>query len=148
MLYSLGPNGVDDGGSSEQFQVYQGYDIEESTDSAVRKLLDKPLLPADEQEAIDGARMWKATQLEEVYKEEIPDPADMLARADQEISDDQFAKEGFLVGADPEDQITRIREMEEAGATVVCLQCIGADPLGSIERYGQHVLPALRGARV
>ena len=105
-------------------------------------------LGADEQQAIEGARMWKATQLDEVYKEEIPDPADMLARADEEISDEQFAKEGFLVGADPEDQITRIREMEEAGATVVCLQCIGADPLGSIERYGEHVLPALRGARV
>lgn len=105
-------------------------------------------LGTDEQQAIDGARMWKATQLPAVYKEEIPDPAEMLARADEELSDEEFAKEGFLVGADPEDQITRIREMEEAGATVVCLQCIGADPLGSIERYGEHVLPALRGARV
>lgn len=52
------------------------------------------------------------------------------------------------LGADPEDQINRIRETEESGATVVCLQCIGADPIGSIERYGQHVLPALTGARV
>jgi coenzyme F420-dependent glucose-6-phosphate dehydrogenase len=105
-------------------------------------------LGTDEQQAIDGARMWKATQLPEVYKEEIPDPAEMLARADEELSDEEFAKEGFLIGADPEEQITRIREMEEAGATVVCLQCIGADPLGSIARYGEHVLPALRGARV
>lgn len=96
-------------------------------------------LGTDEQQAIDGARMWKATQLPTVYKEEI---------ADEEISGEEFAKEGFLVGADPEDQISRIREMEGAGATVVCLQCIGADPLGSIERYGEHVLPALRGTRV
>ena len=92
--------------------------------------------------------MWRATQLDEVYTDEIPDPADMLARAEDQVSDEEFAKEGFLVGAGPEDQITRIREMEESGATVVCLQCIGADPLGSIERYGEHVLPALRGARV
>ena len=105
-------------------------------------------LGTDEQEAIDGARMWKATQLPEVYKQEIPDPADMLARADEQLSDEEFAKEGFLIGADPEEQVTRIREMEDAGATVVCLQCIGADPLGSIQRYGEHVLPALRGARV
>ena len=105
-------------------------------------------LGTDEQEAIEGARMWKATQLPEVYKEEIPDPTDMLARADDEVSDEAFAKEGFLIGADPEEQTERIREMEQAGATVVCLQCIGADPLGSIRRYGEHVLPALRGARV
>jgi coenzyme F420-dependent glucose-6-phosphate dehydrogenase len=54
-----------------------------------------------------------------------------------------------MVGADPEEHIERIRRMEEAGATVVCLQLIGdADPLGSIRRYGEEVLPALRGARV
>ena len=105
-------------------------------------------LGTDEQATIDGAKMWKATQLPEVYKEEIPDPADMRARGEEQVSDQEFAKEGFLIGADPEDQIRRIREMEEAGATVVGLQCIGADPLGSIERYGDQVLPALRGARV
>jgi alkanesulfonate monooxygenase SsuD/methylene tetrahydromethanopterin reductase-like flavin-dependent oxidoreductase (luciferase family) len=60
------------------------------------------------------------------------------------MSDEEFAREGFLVGADPDEQVGRIREMVDAGATVVCLQCIGDDPLGSIERYGEHVLPALR----
>jgi coenzyme F420-dependent glucose-6-phosphate dehydrogenase len=105
-------------------------------------------LGTDEQATIDGAKMWKATQLPEVYKDEIPDPADMLARANEQLSDEEFAKEGFLVGADPGEQIRRIQEMEQAGATVVCLQCIGADPLGSIRRYGEQVLPALRGARV
>ena len=35
------------------------------------------------------------------------------------------------------------------GATAICLQGIGdLDPLGSIRRYGDEVLPALRGARV
>ena len=105
-------------------------------------------LGTDEQATIEGARMWKATQLQEVYTDEIPDPAEMLKRADEQISDEEFAKQGFLVGADPEEQVQRIREVEESGATVVCLQCIGADPLGSIARYGEHVLPALRGARV
>jgi coenzyme F420-dependent glucose-6-phosphate dehydrogenase len=104
-------------------------------------------LGTDEQATIDGARMWKATQLPEVYKEEIPDPADMLARADRQLSDETFAKEGFLIGADPAEQVARIREMQDAGATDICLQCIGADPLGSIQRYGEHVLPALRGGR-
>jgi len=105
-------------------------------------------LGTDERAAIDGAKMWKATQLPEVYTDEIPDPAEMLARANEQLSDEEFAKEGFLVGADPEEQVGRIREMEQAGADVVCLQAIGADPLGSIARYGEHVLPALRGTRV
>jgi coenzyme F420-dependent glucose-6-phosphate dehydrogenase len=105
-------------------------------------------LGTDEQATIDGARMWKATQLPEVYKDPIPDPAEMLALADEQMSDEEFAKEGFLVGADPEEHVARIREMEQAGATVIGLQGIGADPLGSIARYGEHVLPALRGTRV
>ena len=105
-------------------------------------------LGTDEQATIDGAKMWKATQLPEVYKEEIPDPADMQGRAEEQLSDEEFAKEGFLIGADPDEHVRRLREMEESGATDICLQCIGADPLGSIARYGEHVLPALRGGRV
>jgi coenzyme F420-dependent glucose-6-phosphate dehydrogenase len=105
-------------------------------------------LGTDEQATIDGAKMWKPTQLPEVYKDPLPDPAEMRERADEQMSDTEFAKEGFLVGADPDEHVDRIREMEQAGATVVGLQCIGADPLGSIARYGEHVLPALRGSRV
>jgi coenzyme F420-dependent glucose-6-phosphate dehydrogenase len=73
----------------------------------------------------------------------------MQRRADAQMSDEQFAKEGFLIGADPSEHVERIRSMERAGATVICLQLIGrADPLGSIRTYGERVLPALRGAPV
>jgi coenzyme F420-dependent glucose-6-phosphate dehydrogenase len=103
-------------------------------------------LAADERQAIEGARHWKATQLPEVYKADIPDPAEMLAEADERMSDDEFAHEGFLVGADAGEHVERIREIQSVGATVVCLQLIGAaDPLGSIRRYGEEVLPGLRG---
>jgi coenzyme F420-dependent glucose-6-phosphate dehydrogenase len=103
----------------------------------------------DEQAAIDGARHWKPTQLPELYLDDIADQQDMQRRADAQMSDEQFAKEGFLVGADPSEHVERIREMERAGATVICLQLIGrADPLGSIRTYGERVLPALRGAPV
>ena len=65
------------------------------------------------------------------------------------MSDEEFANEGFLVGGDPAEHVERLREMLDLGPTVVCLQGIGdADPLGSITRYGDEVLPALRGARV
>jgi coenzyme F420-dependent glucose-6-phosphate dehydrogenase len=80
---------------------------------------------------------------------DIHDPAEMVRMADEQMSDEEFAHEGFLVGDDPGEHVDRLREMLELGPTVVCLQGIGdADPLGSIRRYGEEVLPALRGARV
>jgi coenzyme F420-dependent glucose-6-phosphate dehydrogenase len=107
-------------------------------------------LAADEQAAIASSKKWKATQLDEVYSEDIHDPEEMLAKADREISDEQFAKQGFIVGADPQEHVERIREIEaiDEATTAVVLQLVGdADPLGSIRRYGEHVLPALRGRR-
>jgi len=102
---------------------------------------------ADDSAAVQGARRWKPTQLPELYLEDIPDQEDMQRRADEQMTDEQFAKEGFLVGSDTDEHVNRIREMEQAGATVICLQLIGqADPMGSIRTYGEKVLPALRGA--
>jgi hypothetical protein len=61
------------------------------------------------------------------------------------MTDEQFAKEGFIVAADPAEHVERIRELQQLDPTVVCLQLIGdLDPLGSIARYGSDVLPALR----
>jgi coenzyme F420-dependent glucose-6-phosphate dehydrogenase len=103
----------------------------------------------DERTAIEGARHWKPTQLPEVYVDDIADQEEMQRRADVQMSDEQFAREGFLISSDPEEHVNRIREMERAGATVICLQLIGrADPFGSIRTYGERVLPALRGATV
>ena len=103
----------------------------------------------DERAALEGARKWKPTQMEEVYRDDIHDPAEMQRIAAERVSDEQLAKEGFLVGSDLDGPIESIREMEAAGATVICLQLIGdADPLGTIRTYGEKVLPALRGAPV
>ncbi|HEV2768939.1 MAG TPA: LLM class flavin-dependent oxidoreductase, partial [Solirubrobacteraceae bacterium] len=100
-------------------------------------------------EVIDGARKWKPTQLPEAYREDLSDPAEMVRMADERMSDEQFATEGFIISADTDEHVERIRELEAIGADVVSLQLIGgADPLGSIRTYGESVLPALRGARV
>jgi coenzyme F420-dependent glucose-6-phosphate dehydrogenase len=108
-------------------------------------------LAGDEQSAIASSKKWKATQLDESYRDDLHDPAAMLAKADEQMSDEEFAKQGFIVGADPAEHVERIREIDaihEATTTIV-LQLIGdADPMGSIRRYGEHVLPALRGERV
>jgi coenzyme F420-dependent glucose-6-phosphate dehydrogenase len=102
-------------------------------------------LADDEQAAIAATKKWKATQLDESYLRDFHDPAEMFAKADAEVSDEEFAKEGFIVASDPAEHVERIREIEQLGATVVALQLIGdLDPLGSIERYGSDVLPALR----
>jgi coenzyme F420-dependent glucose-6-phosphate dehydrogenase len=106
-------------------------------------------LAEDEETAIASTRKWKATQLEEVYRDDLHDPGEMRAKAEAEVSDEQFAKEGFIVSADPSEHVERIRQLEaihEATTTIV-LQGIGADPLESIRRYGEHVLPALRRVR-
>jgi coenzyme F420-dependent glucose-6-phosphate dehydrogenase len=103
----------------------------------------------DDQAAIGGAKRWKPTQMDAVYRDDIHDPAEMQRLAAEEVTDEQFAKEGFLVGSDPGFFVERLREMGHLGPTVICLQLIGqADPMGSIRTVGEHVLPALRGARV
>ena len=100
---------------------------------------------ADELEALRGSLMWKPTQLSEVYRDDISDPAVMQSIAAEKVTDEQFAKEGFIVGSDPDFHAERIRAMVDLDPTVICLQNIsGADPLGAIATYGDHVLPAVR----
>ena len=105
-------------------------------------------LARDEDEAIASSRKWKGTQLPELYTDDIHDPAEIERLGAEKVSDQEFAKEGFIIGADADEQVERIAQMEQLGATVVCLQLIGdADPMGSITRYGDEVLPALRRVR-
>jgi coenzyme F420-dependent glucose-6-phosphate dehydrogenase len=72
----------------------------------------------------------------------------MYEHGEQQISDEELAK-NVIVGSDLDEHASRIRELEQLGATVIVLQNnSGADPLGAIRAYGEHVLPALRGVRV
>lgn len=103
---------------------------------------------ADRDEVIAGARRWKPTQLPELYTDDISDQDDMQRRAEAQMTDEEFATEGFIVSDDPAEHVHRIREIEALGADVVCLQLIGqADPAGTIELYGKEILPALRAAQ-
>ena len=43
--------------------------------------------------------------------------------------------------------VQKIKAMQQLGATaVVVMNISGADPLGMLRTYGQHVLPSLREA--
>ena len=97
--------------------------------------------------AMDSARKWKGAQPEDHYTDDWHRPSQMYLHGESEMSDEEFA-ENAIVSSDPEVHIERIRELEKLGATVIVLQNnSGADPLGAIRFYGEHVLPALRGVR-
>jgi coenzyme F420-dependent glucose-6-phosphate dehydrogenase len=102
----------------------------------------------DDDKALEGARVWKATQPKEYFTDDWHDPREMYEKADREVSDDAF-KQSYIVSSDPDHHTERIREIEGMGPTVVCLQnASGAYPLGALRTYRDRVLPALKGAHV
>jgi coenzyme F420-dependent glucose-6-phosphate dehydrogenase len=102
----------------------------------------------DDGAALEGARVWKATQPQEYFTDDWHDPREMYAKAERDVSDEEF-KQSYIIGSDPELHVARIREVEDLGATIVCLQNgSGADPVGALRIYAEQVLPALKGARV
>jgi coenzyme F420-dependent glucose-6-phosphate dehydrogenase len=97
----------------------------------------------DDDSALEGARVWKSTQVPDYFTDDWHDPEAMYERAEQEVSDDDF-KESYIVSSDPEQHVERIREIEKLGATVVCLQNgSGSAPERALEVYRESVLPAL-----
>jgi coenzyme F420-dependent glucose-6-phosphate dehydrogenase len=99
---------------------------------------------ADDDAAFEGARVWKAAQPKEFYREDWHDPAAMLEHAEQQISDQEL-REAMIIAADPETHAERIREVEGMGATIVALMNnSGEAPLDSVAVYRREVLPKLR----
>ena len=102
----------------------------------------------DDDTALEAARVWKAAQIPEYFTDDWSDPQAMYRNAEEQLSDDEF-KSSFIISSDPDHHVERVREVEQLGATIVCLQnTSGADPLGALRLYGERVLPALRGAPV
>jgi coenzyme F420-dependent glucose-6-phosphate dehydrogenase len=102
----------------------------------------------DDDAALEGARVWKATQPQEYFTDDWHDPQAMYENAEREVSDDEF-KESYIIGSDPELHVERLRQVESLGATIVCVQnASGSDPLRALQVYGARVLPELKGARV
>jgi coenzyme F420-dependent glucose-6-phosphate dehydrogenase len=96
-------------------------------------------------DAVAGARRWKPTQLPELYTDDISSQEGMQKLADKQMTDEQFAREGFIVASSAEEHVERIKEIESLGPDAICLQLIGqADPAGTLDLYRDEVLPALR----
>jgi coenzyme F420-dependent glucose-6-phosphate dehydrogenase len=99
----------------------------------------------DDDAALEACRVWKGAQPDEYYTDDWHIPEDMYRHGEETISDDEF-KEAYIISSDPQVHVDRIRQVEEMGPTVVCLQnASGVDPHAAFGVYGEKVLPALRG---
>jgi len=98
---------------------------------------------ADDDAALEGARVWKGSQPDEFYTEDWHHPQKMYEHGERKVTDEEL-KESMIISSDPEVHAQRIREAEELGATIMALMNVsGADPHRAIEIYGERVLPAL-----
>jgi coenzyme F420-dependent glucose-6-phosphate dehydrogenase len=102
----------------------------------------------DDDQALEGARVWKGAQPDQFYRDDWHDPQAMYEQGEHQVSDEQL-KESLIISSDPDVHAERLREIGQLGATiVVAMNNSGADPHGAIRVYREQVLPALRGARV
>jgi coenzyme F420-dependent glucose-6-phosphate dehydrogenase len=99
----------------------------------------------DDDAALEAAREWKGTLVDENYTDDVHDPAEIERLGEDEVSDRKL-KAMTIVSSDPSTHAKRIRMLEGMGATVVALMNISAaDPNGALRVYGRDVLPELRG---
>jgi coenzyme F420-dependent glucose-6-phosphate dehydrogenase len=99
--------------------------------------------PSDD-EALEGIRVWKGAVPPEYYVDDWHDPKQMYEHAEETISDDDF-KQKAIISADPAEHVSRIREVENLGATIVAIMnCSGAAPEEALRVYGKDVLPKLK----
>jgi coenzyme F420-dependent glucose-6-phosphate dehydrogenase len=93
--------------------------------------------------ALESSREWKATLADESYAADVHDPAE-IGRLGEGVSDRKY-KMMAILSADPAVHVRQLKAMRAMGATaVVVMNVSGADPMGTLRMYGEHVLPALR----
>jgi coenzyme F420-dependent glucose-6-phosphate dehydrogenase len=98
----------------------------------------------DDDAALESSREWKATLVPEHYTDHVHDTATIRANG-QDVSDRMFTTMS-IVSADPATHVRKLKAIGKLGATaVVVMNVSGADPLGMLRTYGEHVLPELRG---
>jgi coenzyme F420-dependent glucose-6-phosphate dehydrogenase len=99
-----------------------------------------------DEQALEGARVWKGAQPPEYYVDDWHDPQRMYEHAEEQIPDDEYVQKA-VISADPQEHVKRLSQLKEMGATsIAVMNCSGADPEGAIRVYGESVLPALRSS--
>lgn len=135
---------ADPDSAPELIAVYLAQRAEDGMDDGEIILQASVSWGADDDAALEGARVWKGAQPPEYYVDDWHDPEAMYRHAEETISDDEF-REKVVISSDPAEHVRRIREVESLGATTVAIMnCSGSDPERAIEIYGEQVLPELR----
>lgn len=97
----------------------------------------------DDDEALEGARVWKGAQPQEFFTDDWHEPEKMYERGEEQVSDDELC-EALIISADADVHLERIGEVADLGATQIALMnCSGADPHRAIDFYRDSVLPKL-----
>jgi coenzyme F420-dependent glucose-6-phosphate dehydrogenase len=100
---------------------------------------------ASDEQALEAAREWKGTMVDEHYTADVHDPEQIYRDGEEQVPDAMFTKQ-VICSSDPDHHVTRIKALEKLGATVVTLMNVsGADPHAALRVYGEQVLPKLRG---
>jgi coenzyme F420-dependent glucose-6-phosphate dehydrogenase len=95
--------------------------------------------------ALQSSREWKGTLADESYADDVSDPARVGELGEENVSDRKY-KMMAMLGPDPSTHVRQLKAIRAMGATaVVVMNVSGADPLGTVRLYGDHVLPELRG---
>jgi coenzyme F420-dependent glucose-6-phosphate dehydrogenase len=95
--------------------------------------------------ALESSREWKGTLADENYAADVSDPARVGELGEENVSDRKY-KMMAMLGPDPSTHVRQLKAIQAMGATaVVVMNVSGADPLGTVRLYGDHVLPELRG---
>jgi coenzyme F420-dependent glucose-6-phosphate dehydrogenase len=98
---------------------------------------------SDEQ-ALEAAREWKGTLVDEHYTDDVHDPAEIHRAGEEQVPDEEFTRQ-VICSADPATHVKRIKALEKLGATTVALMNVSAaDPGAALRFYGEEVLPELR----
>jgi coenzyme F420-dependent glucose-6-phosphate dehydrogenase len=96
-----------------------------------------------DERALENAREWKGTMVDEHYTDPIADPVE-IGRQGEEIDDAEFVSQ-TIVASDPDVHVKRLRSLEKLGAsTISVMNVAAADPAGMLRMYGDRVLPTLR----
>ena len=98
----------------------------------------------DDDAALEGARVWKATQTTEYFTDGWHGPRRCTSGRSRGLR--RRVPRSYIVGSDPE-HTSSASARSRLGPTVICVQnASGADPHGALRIYGDEVLPALRAA--
>jgi coenzyme F420-dependent glucose-6-phosphate dehydrogenase len=94
--------------------------------------------------ALEQAREWKGTMVDEHYTDPIVDPDRIYRRGEDEVSDSTFTKQ-IIASADAGTHVKRIKLLRSLGATTIVLMNVsGNNPDDALRFYGREVLPPLR----